>query len=54
MVEEDNLARTANKQEEYSFAILTELREIRKLLAGRTDMNIRSTDAKPEKKGKRK
>lgn len=34
MAEEDNLARTANKQEEYFFAILSEVREIKALLAG--------------------
>ena len=34
MVEEDNLARPATKQEEYFLAILRELREIRALLAG--------------------
>lgn len=54
MEKEDNLARTANKQEEYFFAILTELRAIKALLAARTDMNIPPTDAKPKRKVKRK
>lgn len=33
MAEEDNLSRPATKQEEYLLAILTELREIKALMA---------------------
>ena len=53
MAEEDNLSRPATKQDEYSLAILTELREIKVLLAGGKKADA-SAPSKKKSKSRRK